>query len=304
LGPVEVLLELLLLLVQVQRGLVEFLHLRLHYLRRLADLHILSLLLRLEYVVFLLLLLVGESADRSHASVALFDDQGLALELLDPAHQLLADLQDGCQVGELSAVVGGGEEGEQLLLVAELVAVLDDLVGAADEVEFVLIEEEVDDVLAVVVADSSLEVVAPPVGAGLRIRPEDIRDDSASIGFHWPFDAVDRCDILDEGTESPVYAEDAVGDDCGDGEEVEGIGDDLPCLEIDPSLAFVVEPVELVEFAGLVVTPEEEEVVGVLDLVGHQQADALQRLLSPVHVVSQEQVVPFFGCTKKFEDGE
>ena len=39
------------------------------------------------------------------------------------------------------------------------------------------------------------------------------------------------------------------------------------------------------------VAPEEEEVLRVLDLVGQQQADGLQRLLPPVHVVPQEQVV-------------
>ena len=39
------------------------------------------------------------------------------------------------------------------------------------------------------------------------------------------------------------------------------------------------------------VAPEEEEVLRVLDLVGEQQADRLQRLLPPVHVVAQEKVV-------------
>ena len=39
------------------------------------------------------------------------------------------------------------------------------------------------------------------------------------------------------------------------------------------------------------VAPEEEEVLWVLDLVGEQEADGLERLLPPVHVVAQEQVV-------------
>ena len=39
------------------------------------------------------------------------------------------------------------------------------------------------------------------------------------------------------------------------------------------------------------VAPEEEEVLWVLDLVGEQQADGLQALLAPVHVVAQEEVV-------------
>ena len=39
------------------------------------------------------------------------------------------------------------------------------------------------------------------------------------------------------------------------------------------------------------VAPEHEEVLGVLDLVGQHQADGLDRLFSPVDVVTQEQVV-------------
>ena len=39
------------------------------------------------------------------------------------------------------------------------------------------------------------------------------------------------------------------------------------------------------------VSPEEEEVLWVLDLVCEEQADGLQQLLAPVDVVAQEQVV-------------
>lgn len=39
------------------------------------------------------------------------------------------------------------------------------------------------------------------------------------------------------------------------------------------------------------VAPQQEEVLGVFDLVRQQQADGLQGLLPSVHVVAQEQVV-------------
>ena len=56
-------------------------------------------------------------------------------------------------------------------------------------------------------------------------------------------------------------------------------------------LTFVVEPVDSVNTGTFVVAPEEEEVLRVLDLVREQEADGLERLLPPVHVVAQEQVV-------------
>lgn len=56
-------------------------------------------------------------------------------------------------------------------------------------------------------------------------------------------------------------------------------------------LTLVVEAVKLVDLRGLVVAPQQEEVLGVLDLVGQQQHDGLDRLLPAVHIVPQEQVI-------------
>jgi len=60
-------------------------------------------------------------------------------------------------------------------------------------------------------------------------------------------------------------------------------------------LTLVVEAVDAVDGGTLVVASQQEEVLGVFDLVRQQQADGLQRLLPSVHVVSQEQVVGFGG---------
>ena len=56
-------------------------------------------------------------------------------------------------------------------------------------------------------------------------------------------------------------------------------------------LTLIIEAVDAVDTGTLVVPTEQEEVLRVLDLIGQQQADGLQRLLAPVHVVPQEQVV-------------
>ena len=43
------------------------------------------------------------------------------------------------------------------------------------------------------------------------------------------------------------------------------------------------------------VSAEDEEVLGVLDLVAEEEEDDLQTLLSSVHVVAEEEVVGFWG---------
>lgn len=132
-----------------------------------------------------------------------------------------------------------------------------------------LVEEIVDYVLTVIEAYSSFEVLAPTLSTWLWIRPQDIRDDPATARFHWPLDVVDAGDVLDEWTESSVHAKDAVWHNGGNRVEIEAVWYDFPCFNVEPSLALVVEAIELIELAGLVVAPEEEEVVGAFDFVGH-----------------------------------
>lgn len=52
------------------------------------------------------------------------------------------------------------------------------------------------------------------------------------------------------------------------------------------------------------VATQNEEVLGILDLVGQEKADGLERLLATVDVVTKEQVVCLWGETAVFEQAE
>lgn len=52
------------------------------------------------------------------------------------------------------------------------------------------------------------------------------------------------------------------------------------------------------------VATQNEEVLGVLDLVGQEKADGLERLLATVDVVTKEQVVCLWGKAAVFEQAE
>lgn len=45
---------------------------------------------------------------------------------------------------------------------------------AADEIELVFVQEEIYNVLAIIVTDSSFEVIAPSVSCWLGVRPENV----------------------------------------------------------------------------------------------------------------------------------
>jgi len=88
-----------------------------------------------------------------------------------------------------------------------------------------------------------------------------------------------------------MHSEDLLVDDSGDGETVETVGKGLPKLDVVPTLALIVKPVDTVDGCALVVASQDKEVLGVLDLVGQEEADGLEGLLSTVDVVAEEEVV-------------
>jgi hypothetical protein len=88
-----------------------------------------------------------------------------------------------------------------------------------------------------------------------------------------------------------MHGEDLLVDDSSDGKAVEAIGKSLPQLDVVATLALVVKSIDTVDRGALVVTSEDEEVFGVLDLVGEEQADGLKRLLASIDVVTEEEVV-------------
>lgn len=98
-----------------------------------------------------------------------------------------------------------------------------------------------------------------------------------------------------------MHGEDLLVNDGGDGQAVEAVGECLPQLDVVSSLALIVETVDAVDRGALVVTAEDEEVLGVLDLVGKKQADGFERLLAAVDVVTKEEVVGLRRETAVFE---
>lgn len=101
--------------------------------------------------------------------------------------------------------------------------------------------------------------------------------------------------------ETTVHGEDLLVDDSGDGKAVEAVGEGLPQLDVVTTLALIVEAVDAVDRSTLVVAAEDEEVLGVLDLVREQEADGLERLLATVDVVTEEKVVGLRGETTVLE---
>jgi len=100
------------------------------------------------------------------------------LQDLERAQQALVHAHHRTSVVELATVVGRREEGDKLAFAEELVAVFDDLVGTADEIHVVFLEEAGDDVRAEGERDTAI-VLAPACDVLVGVGPEKIAKQTA-----------------------------------------------------------------------------------------------------------------------------
>jgi hypothetical protein len=99
-----------------------------------------------------------------------------------------------------------------------------------------------------------------------------------------------------------MHGKDLLVNDCCDGQAVEAVGKGFPQLDVVSSFALVVEAVDAVDGRALVVAAQDEEILGVLDLVCEQQADCLQRLFASVYIVAKEEIICFWWKAAIFEE--
>ena len=165
-----------------------------------------------------------------------------------------------------------------------------DLMGAADEIT----EGE----------GHTSVALTPTYETLLRVGPQQIADEAGIGNITGADKLLDLLHLDQLGAEATVAAEDLVVDDAGDGEAVEGVSEGLPQLDVVAALHLVKEAVNPVNAGALVVSAQDEEVLGELDLEGEDEADGLETLLSTIHVVTKEQVVGSRGEATVFEEAE
>ena len=88
-----------------------------------------------------------------------------------------------------------------------------------------------------------------------------------------------------------MHANNFIIDDSRAWKAIEGVAERFPKLDTEAAATLVVESIYPVDPRTLVVTPKNEKVLRVLNLVGKQQAHDLKRLLASVNVITEEEIV-------------
>ena len=225
------------------------------------------------------------------------------LQNLETAHQIGINRHDGTTIIEFIAVVGSRKDGDKLTLSKELITIFHNLMSTADKIKVVFTEELLNNISTE--GEGHTTVGLTPANKTLiRVRPEEIANQTSISNVTGADNLLDLIHDCEFGGEATVAAEDFLVDDAGDGEAVEGVGEGLPELDVVAALALVEEAIDTVDGGALVVTAEDEEVFGELDLEGEDEADAFETLLTTIDVVTEEEVVGGGREATIFEEAE
>mmetsp|Transcript_3976 Transcript_3976/g.11967 ORF Transcript_3976/g.11967 Transcript_3976/m.11967 type:complete len:203 (-) Transcript_3976:510-1118(-) len=191
------------------------------------------------------------------------------LQDLKRAEQVLVHAQHRAAVVELAHVVRGGEHGDHLPPREELVALCHNLVRPHNQVHLVRRHEVLHDLLAE-------DVAHPPVRLRPRhhvvrgVRPEKVAQHAVFRDLAGPLDVLDLLHAPHLGRQAPVDAEDLLAHDGSERKAVEHLDEGLPELGPVLLLDLVVEPIDAADRGALVVSPNHEELRGVLQLEAQQ----------------------------------
>mmetsp|Transcript_42357 Transcript_42357/g.85198 ORF Transcript_42357/g.85198 Transcript_42357/m.85198 type:complete len:244 (-) Transcript_42357:93-824(-) len=159
-----------------------------------------------------------------------------------------------------------------------------------NELERVLVVEGFSDVLPESVPGPA-RGDAPAVSV-VGVGPHKVADGALVRDLDEAVKLLHVLDPVEGGGEAAVGAEDGIVDDGGEWEEVEEVREVLPHVGRPVhAQALVVEPVHLCDLTALVVSAGEGDAVRVPNLECNEKEDAIQRVVSSVHVVAEEEIV-------------
>lgn len=172
------------------------------------------------------------------------------------------------------------------------VSLHDQLVGPADGLEVVFVEELLADVLAPAVPRSPGRGGEAVLVLIRRVGPEEVTERAGVRHILHAIDASQLIQGINLGRESTMQAEDLVLNLCGDGETLEEIREHLPD-EISSVLleALIIEAVQFIDLSVLVVAPEDGDPAPVFDLEQEDVEEGLHAVEAAIDVIPHEEVV-------------
>lgn len=214
-----------------------------------------------------------------------------SVEDLEATLQVIVNVQDRSNITASVAVVRCRPDGHQIaILEPVLESIHDKLVSTSHQI----------DVINVVKLAGHLGSEQPtgttrrqsPGFDVLGIRPHQVAEGTLVRNLHSSFNQADLIKRLDIGRETTVDTEDFTFDNGTNTEVVENFGAVFPWVRVTIlSDSLIIETVNGSDLSGLVVTSEQGDGAGVLQLEAHEKLESFNGVVASINEVTHENVL-------------
>jgi len=222
---------------------------------------------------------------------------------LEGTHQRVIDGHHRPGIIEFSAIIRRRENGNELPFGEELVAVLDDLMSAHNQVELMAFQEVLNHIGSKGEGHASV-ILAPALDVGIGIGPHKVAQQPRVRNVRRPHNTPNLFQTPQIWGKAAMDAQDLVLNDGAEWQTVKAVIEGFPDLEVVSLPAFVVEAINAIDRAALMIASEHEEVLGIFDFVGKKEADGFQAIWATINVVAQEEVVGLWGEASVFKEAQ
>lgn len=206
-----------------------------------------------------------------------------------PVHELV-DLQNGCFVSAPVAIVWSREHRHDILLVAPVEAVHDQLVCTADKFQAIRLVKLFANILAERVASASGR--NSPAHAIIGVRPEEITYGPLVWNLLDTIQLLYLVEGINTRWQSAVEAEDLVAHDSGEGKIVEELRKTAPNIRIAIfTQTFIIKSVNLGDLSAFMVSAQNRYPIRIPNFQRDKQRNSLDRIVASINIVTHEKIV-------------
>lgn len=188
---------------------------------------------------------------------------------METTHEGVVNGHHSSCIVELSTIVRGAKQRDQLPLCKELVPVFHHLVSSADQVYVVFLVKRCHYFLTKCETHSSI-VLTPALYIFVGIGPEEVTQQSRVWNISRSHYSLNLLKTAQFWAQTSMHAQNLLIDYSSNWQTVETISEGFPKFYIVSSLALVIEPVNTVDGCTLVISPQQKEVLWILDFVSQQ----------------------------------
>lgn len=177
------------------------------------------------------------------------------------------------------------ENSDNIPILTPIVSFHHQLMSSRHQSQAVILVKRLRDILAERVTRSSRG--DSPSAAIIRIRPQQIAHRAFVRDFLDTVEGTDVVKRVDTGRQPSVKTEDLIIDEGGKGKVIKEVGEEFPHVGVAVfTEALVVETVDLGDLAGLVVSAQNGDPLGVPNLERNEERHRLDRVVSTVNVIT------------------